>query len=83
MYRTLPFPEPEIEALPPFEIQAQWTLLQVLGFLASWTGRSRYIDALGVDPLVETREAMSKLWGPDETPRLVRWPLHLRVARFD
>jgi SAM-dependent methyltransferase len=45
-YRTLPFPLAE-EAAPRFELETDWTLEQVMGYLATWSSVQRYKDARG------------------------------------
>ena len=78
-YTTLPFPFDEIAA-PPFEMQAEWTLAQLAGFLDSWSGTQRYLQTRGAHPLNVIWPELAAGWGDPETARLVRWPLHLRVG---
>jgi SAM-dependent methyltransferase len=79
-YRTIPFPWQEIGP-PPFTLQTDWTLDQVIGYFASWSSVQRYKDAHdGADPLPSVREALSAVWPIASTVRL-NWPLYLRVGR--
>jgi ubiquinone/menaquinone biosynthesis C-methylase UbiE len=78
-YRTLPFPLAE-EAAPRFELETDWTLEQVMGYLATWSSVQRYKDARGLDPLPPVEARLRKLW-PDGEPRRVRWPIYLRIGR--
>ena len=79
-YRTLPFPFEELPA-PVFEMTASWTLDQLAGFLASWSGAPRYQAAEGHHPLAVVWEDLSAAWGADVLAREVRWQLYLRVGR--
>ena len=79
-YRDLPFPFEEAPA-PRFEMAERWTLRQLLGYLATWSARQRYLAERGADPLVPFAARLADLWGDPERPRLVRWPLALRVGR--
>lgn len=79
-YATLPFPWQE-EPAPAFQLATQWTLPQVMGYLASWSAVQRYRDAnAGRDPLPELAAELATLWPVDGTVRL-NWPIHLRLGR--
>ena len=45
-YRTLPFPFEEVAA-PEFELELDWSLEQVVGYVSSWSATARYLGALG------------------------------------
>ncbi len=79
-YRTLPFPFHEIEA-PPFAVEARWELADLIGYLSSWSAAQRFIEDRGYDPLDEIRAELAAAWGSE--PRLVRWPLHVKIGRTD
>ena len=50
-YRTLPFPFAELQA-PDFNMEASWTLPELLGYFRSWSATSRYLAERGHDPVV-------------------------------
>jgi len=79
-YRTLPFPFDEIEP-PPFEMQADWDLEQLVGFLASWSAARRYQKENGQNPVSIIWQSLSELWGELDQRRTIRWPLYLRIGR--
>jgi SAM-dependent methyltransferase len=79
-YRSLPFPFAEIAA-PPFEMRAEWTMAQFLGYLRSWSATQRYIKANAQDPVALIEPEMARAWGDAQTPRTVRWDFHLRCGR--
>jgi SAM-dependent methyltransferase len=79
-YRTLPFPWEELTP-PPFVLQTEWTLEQVLGYFASWSAVQRYRAAHGgADPLPGVARELATVWPTEGTVRL-NWPLHLRLGR--
>jgi len=78
-YRSLPFPWRE-ELAPPFEIEVDWDLAQLTGYLATWSAVQRCRDRTGQDPLVALRSRLARLWSPAALRR-VRWPVHLRLGR--
>lgn len=80
-YRTLPFPWEELSA-PPFTLQTDWTLAEVIGYLATWSSVQRYKDAhAGADPLPQLQSSLAPLWPADGSPRRIAWPIHVRLGR--
>jgi hypothetical protein len=75
-YRDLPFPFPRA-TVPSLAIEASWTLSELRGYLATWSGARRYRDARGVDPLHEIDPALARAWGAPQASRTVRWPFHM------
>jgi SAM-dependent methyltransferase len=78
-YRTLSFPFDELDP-PPFAIEEQWTLRQLLGYIGTWSATQRFREAQGRDPLVQLEQELAASWGGPPV-RWVRWPLALRVGR--
>ncbi|MDQ1310272.1 MAG: Class SAM-dependent methyltransferase [Pseudomonadota bacterium] len=78
-YRTLPFPWRE-ESAPPFALETDWELQQVMGYLATWSAVQRYKDQRGEDPLPALTPRLAAEW-PDGKARRLRWPIHLRIGR--
>jgi hypothetical protein len=66
---------------PSFEMQAHWTLEQLLGYVGTWSATQRYREVLGSDPVAQLREQLARHWGDAGTVRSVTWPLSLRVGR--
>lgn len=79
-YKTLPFPFTELKP-PPFQMQTRWTLDQLLGYFSTWSATNRFIKAKGESPLRPLAESFRRVWGDVGSPRLVAWPLSLRVGR--
>jgi SAM-dependent methyltransferase len=79
-YSGIAFPFEEITA-PAFEMHAEWTLDQLLGYLRTWSATQRFIAARGFDPVDSLGPRLREIWGLADDRRLVRWPLTVRVDR--
>ncbi len=79
-YRTLPFPFEELPA-PAFHMEAEWSLRQLLGYLATWSARQRFLAETGRDPLLPFARELARHWGDPARPARIRWPVFLRVGR--
>ena len=79
-YRSISFPFAEI-APPPFRMQAQWNLEQLLGYFSTWSATNRFIKSTGQNPLQPLATSLEKVWGSPGTPKTVTWPLSLRIGR--
>jgi SAM-dependent methyltransferase len=79
-YKDLPFPYEAVEA-PRFEIQLDWTLAQLIEYLATWTAVKRYMAKGHPTFLAEVEEALRPAWG-DTGPRRVVMPLHFLCGRL-
>ncbi|HSL46847.1 MAG TPA: class I SAM-dependent methyltransferase [Anaerolineales bacterium] len=79
-YKTIPFPFEEI--IPPlFEMEINWNLNQLAGFLDSWSATQRYKAQKGHHPLELIWDQLLAAWGDENKIRPVRWPLHFRIGR--
>lgn len=78
-YRTLPFPFPELSP-PGFQMEARWTLEQLLGYFSTWSATTRYLEATRLNPLGPLAEQLAAVWGDPLQPRTVTWPLALRIG---
>ena len=77
-FEELPFRRPEIEA-PAFEMVAEWSVEQLLGYLSTWSATQRFIAAEKRDPLEGVEKELRKVWGAET--RRVTWPLTMKVGR--
>lgn len=77
-YRDIALPFTAIEA-PAFEMKVHWAADAMLGYLRTWSGCRRYLQARGEDPVTAIEARLRSAWGPAE--REVRWPLALRICR--
>ena len=78
-YRTLPFPFAELET-PKFQMQANWSLHHLLGYLGTWSATKNFIGANGFDPVTSLANELAKLWGNPVMMRKIDWPLNVRVG---
>lgn len=79
-YRTLPFPFVELAA-PPFELEAHWSLAELLGYLRTWSATARYVSLHGHDPVADLAAEVAAHWGDPACPRRITWPLSVRAGR--
>jgi SAM-dependent methyltransferase len=77
--RSLPFPFREAHP-PEFQLEARWTLMELLGYARSWSATARYFALHHQDPIPELDAALRPGWGPPEHTRLVRWPFVVRLG---
>ncbi len=79
-YAALPFPFEPVPA-PDFAIEAGFTLPGMLGYVGTWSGTRRYLDARDDDPVPALGRALAPHWGQPDAVRAVRWPLTLLAGR--
>jgi SAM-dependent methyltransferase len=80
-YRSIALPIDEY-AVPPFEILEDWTLAQFLGYIRTWSGVLKFIEARGEDQVLEFEANVASAWGNPKVQRRVIWPLHFRVGEL-
>lgn len=78
-YDGLDWPFADIAA-PAFELTADWTLPQLLGYLGTWSASRAYQQHHGRDPRESIAAELATAWG-EIGQRTIRWPLALKVAR--
>ncbi len=79
-YAELHMPWPELKA-PDFEMSASWNLAALKGYLGTWSAWQRFIAQNHDDPLTAMESRLRSAWGDSVAPKIVRWPLILRVFR--
>jgi SAM-dependent methyltransferase len=77
--RTIPFPFREL-ASPAFEMSAQWTLPQLLGYVGTWSAVTRCREQTGQDAAMALARDLAPLWGNPEAAKMIRWPLSIRAG---
>ena len=80
-YRTLPFPFAELDP-PEMEMQTDWELGDLVGFLESWSATQRYQQERGHHPVSVIWPMLTETWGDPRQRRHIRWPLYLRVGEI-
>lgn len=79
-YRDMPFPMDEI-LCQELDMQYEWTLGQLLGFLASWSAVQHYIRSEQRDPVLQMESQFTKAWGHAPT-RVVHFPIFMRMGKI-
>lgn len=80
-YQTIPFPLEDI-AFPNIQIETEWDLDHLLGYLNTWSGTRKYVTKFGDEILHKLRQDILKYWPEPEVARKQVWPLYIRVGRF-
>jgi len=78
-FEELPFPFALIET-PRFEMVAEWSVEQLLGYLRTWSATQRFMAAEKRDPLAGVETELRQVWGKQQ--RRVVWPLTAKVGRI-
>jgi len=80
-YRDVAFPFAEVDA-PPLHLIMHWNLMQLAGYLRTWSAAARYVKEFGVDPVAAVEKSLANDWGDPGNQREVRWPLYIRAGRL-
>lgn len=78
-YQSLPFPNAETP-IPSFQIDCEWNLGQLIGYLNTWSALNHYKKEKGINPLDEMADRLQKIWGSEDVVRAVRFPVITKVA---
>ena len=79
-YRDIALPF-EAVATPPFAIETNWHLPQLLGYLRTWSAVKHWQQRHGEDPVSLLESELAQCWGDPQRERMIRWPLHLLAGR--
>lgn len=79
-YRTIPFPFEEISP-PVFQMETDWSLHDVIGYLSTWSAAQKFTEVNQSDPIDQIHQDLTVAWGDPDSRKNVRWPLSLRVGR--
>jgi len=79
-YSTIDFPFDEVTP-PPFQMEKDWSLPELVGYLETWSAVRQYRDAQGADPIALVSSDLERVWGPPGRKRRILWDLALRVGR--
>lgn len=81
-YRSISFPSAFTELrTPSFSLESPLTLDQFGGFLQTWSAVQRCNKEKGRDPVAPLLAELAPLWGDLKRPRMLRYPLPLRMGR--
>lgn len=74
-YRDLQPPFARV-SVPPFNLETQWSLAHLLGYLRTWSAVQRWEQTNGRDPVTEIEPSIKHAWGDPDSLKTIRWPLH-------
>lgn len=77
-YKHIDFPFTELK-VPIFQMTLDWTLVQLVAYLSTWSAVNAYILEKESDPVEIIYTELLKLWGSPETRRHIQWPLSVRA----
>ena len=79
-YLDLPFPFSEI-VRPEFQIEVNWSLEHLLGYLRTWSATQRFMATNGTDPVDLISNDLTRAWGISVNEQSAIWPLTTRLGR--
>lgn len=77
-YQSIAFPFSELPSRR-FEMNEQWNLNDLAGYLRTWSAVQRFIAVRGIDPVDDLMNELEFVWGDPEMPHEIIWPLNLRL----
>ena len=82
-YQDVPFPFQKIDT-PVFQIELDWTLSELVGYLYTWSSVQKFIEKNNSDPVKQIYDDLAAAWGGKNTwhKRRVVWPIYMRVGRY-
>lgn len=80
-YRSIPLPIDELD-VPPFELVADMTLPQFLGYVETWSAVQRSFAVRGRESFDAFARSVGERWGPSHLLRRVTFPLHVRAGEL-
>lgn len=79
-YTTIPFPFEEIKA-PQFQIEVNWSMEDLEGYLDTWSAIQKFVAANKYNPVGDLVKKIKTIWGPDEKRKII-FPVFLRLGRI-
>ncbi len=83
-YQDISFPFQEIDT-PVFQIELDWTLSELVGYLYTWSSVQKFIGKNDSDPIKQIYDDLAAAWGHKNTwhkRRRVVWPIYIRIGRY-
>lgn len=77
-YKIIPFPFEKINS-PQFFIEKQWSLMELEGYLNTWSALQKYMAAKNPNPVPDVIHSIQPLWGPGEKRKII-FPVHLLLG---
>ncbi len=80
-YKTISFPFKKLKT-PTFQAQKDFRLIELIGYLQTWSAVKEYQQRMGQNPLELILPELTAAYGDPETVITMRWPLHLLVTNL-
>jgi SAM-dependent methyltransferase len=80
-YATLPFPFEEL-AVPPFVMDVEWNLHDLLQFLETWSASQRYLQQTGTRATTTIAADLAREWDDATLRRRFQCPIFARAGRL-
>jgi SAM-dependent methyltransferase len=81
-YQNISFPFTRIVS-PDFSMTAEWSLEELLGYIATWSAVKVYRDETGNNPLDALKKELGAHWGEPCRRYQVSWPLSVFIGKND
>jgi hypothetical protein len=78
-YTTIPFPFEEINCAP-FNMEYEWTLPELAGYLNTWSALRKFVDRHKHNPVDALTEKIRPAWASEKMR--VRFPVYLRMGKI-
>jgi ubiquinone/menaquinone biosynthesis C-methylase UbiE len=66
---------------PIFRMQAKWNLVQLIGYLETWSAIKKYREENNHDAITKVFSKIKSFWGNPEEQKVITWPLTLKVQQ--
>lgn len=83
-YEDIPFPFAQIASPTKFQIELEWGLRDLVGYLYTWSSVQKYIDENNSDPVERLYPLLKEAWEKEDSVadrKKVTWPIYLKVGR--
>ncbi len=79
-YAELEFPFEELPS-PQLALSAEWNLLQLIGYISTWSALRSLERQHGSLPFQQFSDQLATLWGDTKLTQHLHWPLSIRWGR--
>ncbi len=79
-YENIPFPFHKLPS-PGFDMSAEWTTRQLVGYIGTWSAVKRYRDNKSSDPIESILKELTQLWDNRSAVMKVHWPLSIMIGQ--
>jgi hypothetical protein len=77
-YKNIPFPFEKIN-VPPFNIEVNWSIEDLEGYLNTWSALQKYIKVNDANPVPDLIHLLKPYWGPAAKRKII-FPIHLLLG---